>query len=75
VTQAATNDRMSTDADYGTDIDRCRGTLISHRDGALDCTDDDCALADPVRHALIVDCLAVLGGCCDVETADFARAS
>lgn len=72
---------MSADADYGTDIDRCRGTLISHRDTALDCTEDDCALADPVRHALVVDCVAVLGGCCvslpdgDVETADFARAS
>ena len=35
--RAATNDCMSADADYGTDIDRCRGTLISHRDAALDC--------------------------------------
>jgi hypothetical protein len=72
---------MSADADYGTDIDRCRGTLISHCDAALDCTEDDCALADPVRHALVIDCVAVLGGCCvtlsdgDDDTADFARAS
>ena len=43
--------------------------------------EDDCALADPVRHALVIDCVAVLGGCCvmlsdgDDDTADFARAS
>jgi hypothetical protein len=34
-----------------------------------------------VRHALVIDCVAVLGGCCvmlsdgDDDTADFARAS
>jgi hypothetical protein len=67
---------MSADAGYGTDLDRCPGTLVSHRDGSLDCTDDACALADPVRHALVIDCDVVLGGCC-VETAaaDIARAS
>ena len=67
---------MSREADYGTEVDRCPGTLVSHRDGALDCTDDDCALDDPVRHALVIDCDMVLGGCCiGSETADFAQAS
>ncbi len=67
---------MSGYAAYGTDIDRCRGTLVVHGDGAVDCTDDSCALADPVRHELIIDCAAILGGCCvEPGTEGFAEAS
>jgi hypothetical protein len=67
---------MSRETAYGIDVDRCRGTLVAHGDGALDCTDDACALPDPVRHSLIIDCATVLGGCClDSDTGEVARAS
>ena len=56
-------------------IDHCHGTLIVHRDRTLECTNEACELPDLLRHAFIVDCIA-LGGCCrDEETLDFAAAS
>jgi hypothetical protein len=68
---------MNPCADCGADVDHCHGTLVVHGDGTTDCTDATCAGADPLRHALIVDCEAVLGGgCCgDEPEADFAQAS
>jgi hypothetical protein len=67
---------MSTCAGCQTGLDHCHGTLVVHGDGTRDCTDADCALDDPLRHALIVDCFNVVGGCCAArETEDFAQAS
>jgi hypothetical protein len=70
-------DASDLDASYigHTYIDHCHGTLIVHRDRAVECTDACCELPDLLRHAFIVDCIA-LGGCCrDEETLDFAAAS
>jgi hypothetical protein len=67
---------MNTCAACSADVDHCHGTLVAHGDGTVDCTDATCAGADPLRHALIVDCAAVLGGCCyEPATEDFAQAS
>ncbi|MBD0292485.1 MAG: hypothetical protein ICV70_02775 [Jiangellaceae bacterium] len=55
---------MSKCADCGTDLDHCHGTLLLHRDGTLDCTDDACDDLEPLRHGLVVDCAAVAAGCC-----------
>jgi hypothetical protein len=57
-------------------IDHCHGTLVVHSDRTAECTDAACELADPLRHALIIDCAAVLGGCCaGEENTDLALAS
>lgn len=68
---------MSTCVNCRTDVDHCHGTLVAHGDGTLDCTDAACAATDPMRHALIIDCAAVMGGCCDQPATpeDLARAS
>ena len=67
---------MSSCSDRGLEVDHCRGTLVVHNDRTVDCTDPACELPDLLRHAIIVDCMAVLGGCCLVgEPADFAVAS
>lgn len=50
-------------ADCAEGLDHCHGTVIAHRDGATECTEPNCAPADPVRHALVVDCADVDGGC------------
>jgi hypothetical protein len=47
-------------------IDHCHGTLIVHHDRSVECTDPGCELPDMLRHAFIVDCIA-LGGCCTTE--------
>jgi hypothetical protein len=58
------------------DVDHCHGTLVAHNGRTVDCTDAACDVPDLLRHAFIVDCSAVLGGCCLVEEpADFAVAS
>jgi hypothetical protein len=44
-------------------IEPCAGTLISHDDGAVECTDPGCAVADPARHGLYLDCAEIHGGC------------
>jgi hypothetical protein len=73
---AGTNDGMSTCADCVAGLDHCHGTLVVHRDGMRDCTEADCAVIDPLRHALIVDCMAVVGGCCaEQDPAEFGQAS
>jgi hypothetical protein len=63
-------------APYGTEVERCHGTLVAHLDGALDCTDPACALPDPLHHVLVIDCADVSGGCCiELGPEGFARAS
>jgi hypothetical protein len=73
---ADTNNGMSSCPDCGTGIDHCHGTLVIHSDRTVECTDAACDLADLLRHALIIDCSVVLGGCCAAkEVADFPLAS
>jgi hypothetical protein len=73
---AGTNYGMSSCSDCGLEVDHCHGTLVVHEDSTVDCTDVMCELPDLLRHAFIVDCVAVLGGCCVTEEAvDFAVAS
>jgi hypothetical protein len=48
-------------------IDNCHGTLVVHSDRSMDCTDPGCTLPELLRHDLIIDCMAVLGGCCVAE--------
>lgn len=55
---------MSRCSDCRFGIDHCHGTLIVHADRTVECTDADCELGDLLRHAFIVDCTAVPGGCC-----------
>ena len=67
-------DASGLDASYigHTYLDHCHGTLIVHRDRSVECTSETCELPDLLRHAFIVDCIA-LGGCCrDEETLGFA---
>jgi hypothetical protein len=67
---------MSSCSDRGWDVDHCRGTLVMHDDRTVDCTDAACDLPDLFRHAFIVDCIAVRGGCCASEAlTDWAEAS
>lgn len=54
--------------DCAADTDHCHGTLIIHRDGLVECTEPGCTPADPVRHALLLDCVDVEGGCVCVGT-------
>jgi hypothetical protein len=50
-------------------IDHCHGTLVVHPDGGYsECTDVECSDLDRVRHALIIDCHTVQGGCGCVDT-------
>jgi len=73
---AGSNDSMSSCSDCGLEVDHCHGTLVVHDDRTVDCTDTACQRLDLLRHAIIVDCVDVLGGCCVTEeTADFAVAS
>jgi hypothetical protein len=59
---------MSSCPDCGLDfdhfLDHCHGTLVVHRDRTLECTDPACELPELLRHGFIIDCMAVLGGCC-----------
>jgi hypothetical protein len=45
------------------DLDHCHSTLVIHLDGQVECVDGDCTDLDEVRHLLVIDCDAVLGGC------------
>ena len=71
---------MSGCSDCGQDvepyIDHCHGTLVVHRDRTLECTDAACELPELLRHSFIIDCMAVLGGCCAADdAADLQAAS
>ena len=73
---AGNNDGMSSCSDCGLDVDHCHGTLVVHDGGTVDCTDAACDFPDLLRHAFIVDCIAVRGGCCGSEVIlDWAEAS
>jgi hypothetical protein len=64
---------MSRCSDCRLGVDHCHGTLIVHVDRTVECTAADCELGDLLRHAFIVDCTAMLGGCCAAEDrTDFA---
>ena len=67
---------MSSCPDCGLHVDHCHGTLVVHFDRAIECTDAACDLPDLLRHAFVVDCMAVLGGCCMTqEPVELAAAS
>ncbi|WP_084483781.1 hypothetical protein [Nocardia anaemiae] len=44
-------------------IDHCHGTLIVHLGRTVECTDTDCIDLDHARHAFVVDCGDIAGGC------------
>lgn len=59
-------------------LDHCHGTLLTHADGFVECTEDGCFDLDRVRHTLIIECHEVLGGCeclAVLETEVLLRAS
>ena len=55
---------MSKCPDCGLELDHCHGTLVVHEDRTLECTNPACELPDLLRHAFVIDCLTVSGGCC-----------
>ena len=73
---ACYNSGMSSCPDSGLDVDHCHGTLVVHSGRTLECTDAACDLPDLLRHAFVIDCMAVLGGCCTTqEPTELAAAS
>lgn len=67
---------MSSCPDCGLHVDHCHGTLVVHLDRDPECTDTACELPDLLRHAFVIDCRAVMGGCCMAEEpAELAAAS
>jgi hypothetical protein len=58
---------MSSCSDCRFGVDHCHGTLIVHAERTVECTDADCELGDLMRHAFILDCTALLGGCCAAD--------
>jgi hypothetical protein len=60
---------MSSCSDCGRDVDHCHGTLVIHSDRTVECTNAACELGDLLRHVFVIDCAAVLGGCCVSEEA------
>nr|WP_280263080.1 hypothetical protein [Nocardia wallacei] len=46
-----------------TALDHCHGTLVVHGDRSVECTDAGCYDTDHSRHAFVVDCFDVAGGC------------
>jgi hypothetical protein len=50
------------------DLDHCHGTLVVHVDGGPDCTEPRCDDPDPVRHAMLVDCVSTALRCCVPDT-------
>jgi hypothetical protein len=48
----------------GSGVGHCHGTLVVHVDGGFaECTDEQCTDLDQPRHASIIDCAAISGGC------------
>jgi hypothetical protein len=45
------------------DIDHCHGELVRHSDGLVECTEFECGDLDGVRHAVVIDCGTIDGGC------------
>ncbi|MBF6213884.1 hypothetical protein IU433_28825 [Nocardia puris] len=51
-------------------VDHCHGTLVVHPTGRPECTDDTCPDPDHARHAFVIDCTDIAGGCaCAAEEA------
>lgn len=48
------------------ELSHCHGSLIVHRDGALECTEADCVQVHFAVHELVLEC-AQLGDCCGVS--------
>jgi hypothetical protein len=73
---AVTTTSMSSCPDCGLRVDHCHGTLVVHSDRTMECTDAACELPDLLRHEFVVDCQAVMGGCCMTdEPVELAAAS
>ncbi|MEV0298810.1 hypothetical protein [Nocardia sp. NPDC050710] len=50
-------------------IDHCHGTLIIHPARIAECTDLDCLDLTHARHAFVIDCADIAGGCpCTAQT-------
>ena len=64
---SGSNNGMSSCSDCDLGVDHCHGTLVVHDDRTVDCTDAACNFVDLLRHAFIVDCFAVRGGCCTFD--------
>ncbi|MFE3441986.1 hypothetical protein ACFXNW_03045 [Nocardia sp. NPDC059180] len=59
-------------------LDHCHGTLVIHAGRIAECTEADCIDFDHARHAFVVDCTDLAGGCrCGLDhpaMPDFVRA-
>jgi hypothetical protein len=44
-------------------VDECRGTLVVHEDGYIECLDPGCTRPDPVRHEWRAACDNVAEPC------------
>lgn len=62
--RAVTSATRSARAD---ELDRCRGSLVLHASGAVECTDRDCADLARARHEFAVACGDVAPPCGCVE--------
>ncbi|MBY6365634.1 hypothetical protein [Rhodococcoides corynebacterioides] len=56
-------------------LDHCHGTLVVHSDFTVECTEAGCVLVHRERHALVVDCTAIAGGCACEDVSVARRAS
>ncbi|MGH3450565.1 MAG: hypothetical protein ACRDQW_07515 [Haloechinothrix sp.] len=45
------------------DLEHCHGTIVEHADGFVECTEPACQDADGLRHAFVIECSMVEGGC------------
>ncbi|MEV6431036.1 hypothetical protein [Nocardia sp. NPDC051463] len=50
-------------------VDHCHGTLVVHLARIAECTDEDCFDLDHARHAFVVDCADIAGGCACTDPA------
>ncbi|MFQ6327679.1 MULTISPECIES: hypothetical protein [unclassified Nocardia] len=48
-------------------VDHCHGTIIVHLGRIAECTDEDCIDLDHARHAFVIDCADIAGGCACTE--------
>ncbi|BDT92999.1 MULTISPECIES: hypothetical protein [Nocardia] len=44
-------------------FDHCHGTLIVHASRIAECTDEHCLELSHARHAFVLDCRDLAGGC------------
>ncbi|KAA0024508.1 hypothetical protein [Antrihabitans cavernicola] len=58
-----------------TATDHCHGTLIVHTGNIAECTEDGCVELDRLRHAFVVDCFDLAGGCSCLDLIAARRAS